>query len=341
VQPARCLSMHDTTPPVDPATAHATALVEESVRQDAAGNVAAAEDALRRALALVPRGSNAGPETASVRARVAAGLAALCRYDGRVPEAVELATIAVEAAAEAGDPVTQVQALTEAAVVALECQDVRAAAIHAGGAVTVALSIDDRRVRDGMLATALQGRAAVGRREGAHAQAERDLLEAQSYARSAYGPESLELASVLVERGVLCTTSRSFEEGVIFLRRAHGIVGRTGGSRHPDLALIEHHLAVLELTRGHGAAAVTHARRSVELRTAALGPDHPATALAGVVLSAALERAGQAPRALEVLEDALPRLEASLGPGHPEVVEARARLAVLAARLGGGAAEAR
>jgi tetratricopeptide (TPR) repeat protein len=319
----------------------AAALVEQGRRLDATGDLRGAEATLRRALERIPAGPDTDPFMASMRARALTRLASLCRYDGRIPEAVDLAAGAIAAAAAAGDAVTQVEALTEAAVVALECQDVRAAAIHAGGAVTVALSIDDRRVRDGMLATALQGRAAVGRREGAHAQAERDLLEAQSYARSAYGPESLELASVLVERGVLCTTSRSFEEGVIFLRRAHGIVARTGGSRHPDLALIEHHLAVLELTRGHGAAAVTHARRSVELRTATLGPDHPATALAGVTLSASLERAGQAPRALQVLEEALPRLEASLGSGHPEVMDAHARLAALAARLGGDAAATR
>lgn len=315
----------------DPIETDALDTTFEIARQaDAAGDAAAAEAGFRRVIA---EATDARHDRI-LRARAFACLAALCRYDGRLDEADTHARAAFDLALEIDDAAIVSATASELAQVDLEFGRLDAARDRAELAVVNALTIPEPRSRDAATALALQARAAVWRQVGDLRMAEGDLLEAQRRAKSGFGPESLELASVLSDLGVVRKFSGDFERSAIAHRRAGGIISRVGGPDHPDLATVEHNLGGVEFSRGHYAAAIDHGRRSVEIHARTLGDDHLTTALDRVALAASLDRASQRDEAQAMLLDTLPILEARLGSSHREVAVAYNNLAAIAHRDG-------
>jgi tetratricopeptide (TPR) repeat protein len=320
-----------TTPP-EVAAPDALASIDEGDRLDAAGDYAGAEAAYRQAIAELASADPGGSPVPLARAHL--GLAGLCRFDGRLVEASGHVTTALGHARAAGDPALFVRCACEASLIDLEVDDLDAARGHATLAVDVALTIEEPRLRQAMLALALQARAAVGRVIGDYRMAEGDLDEAVRAAKRGFGPESLELAGILSDLGVVRKFAGRFRPSEIAHKRALGIVQRIGGPDHPDLATIEHNLGGLDFARGELAAAADHGRRSVALHTRSLGADHVLTALDRVALAAILDRLEQRDEARQLLATALPVLEATLGPEHREVAVACNNLAAIAHREG-------
>jgi tetratricopeptide (TPR) repeat protein len=91
-----------------------------------------------------------------------------------------------------------------------------------------------------------------------------------------------------------------------------------------DLNLI----GVLDLTVGDADSALVALRRSLELRTAELGPDDPETIESLNNLAVALWRSGEEDEALRLHEDALARCERALGEDHRRTAETLNALAV-------------
>ena len=73
-------------------------------------------------------------------------------------------------------------------------------------------------------------------------------------------------------------------------------------------------------------AIATH-ERTLELREAKLGPDHPDTLLSRNNLAAAYSSAGRVKDAIAMLEPTLELREAKLGPDHPDTLNSRNNLA--------------
>jgi tetratricopeptide (TPR) repeat protein len=91
-----------------------------------------------------------------------------------------------------------------------------------------------------------------------------------------------------------------------------------------DLNLI----GVIDLTVGETDRALSTIRRSLELRTAGLGPDDPETIESLNNLGVAMWRSGREDEALAVHEDALDRCERALGEDHRRTAETLNALAV-------------
>ena len=71
------------------------------------------------------------------------------------------------------------------------------------------------------------------------------------------------------------------------------------------------------------------ARRAVELRIAALGPQHPAVAADQAALAGVLAGLGRAAEAEDLLQQALHVLEETLGMHHADVAAALNNLAAI------------
>jgi tetratricopeptide (TPR) repeat protein len=168
---------------------------------------------------------------------------------------------------------------------------------------------------------ALTGAAGIDRQLGAYEDAERGFRAALAETERVFGPDDLDVASLLNNLGVLRKYQARFDEAVVFYERAlpmlEASAKQTGETS--ALATLFHNLGGIEHARGRYAAGEPHARRSVELREAELGPDHVSVAADLAALAALVEGLGRLDEAAALYERAIDIFTRKLGAESSEV----------------------
>ena len=159
----------------------------------------------------------------------------------------------------------------------------------------------------------------VLRAQGRHAAADRMLARALDESMADLGPNDLETAAALNYLGMLRKYQGLFPEAAAFYRRATAIVSRSPERRGEAAATLAHNLGGLEHARGRHARGEPHARRSVALREALLGPGHPRVAADLAALAALVEGQGRFDEASVLYARALTVFRRRLGPASSEV----------------------
>ena len=170
-------------------------------------------------------------------------------------------------------------------------------------------------------------RAGVDRALGAYAAADRAFHSALREATQAFGAHDLDVGGILNNLGVLRKYQGRFAESARFYRRALPLLEKSGD--RSALATLYHNMGGIEHARGRYAAGEPHARRSVALREAELGPDHVAVAADVAALAAIVEGRGRLDEAAALYERALRVFRRKLGGKSAEVALNLASLAAL------------
>src|SRR5207237_3169836 len=102
------------------------------------------------------------------------------------------------------------------------------------------------------------------------------------------GSDDLAVAAAANELGVLYKYMARFDEAEALYRRALRIVESCRGADDVEAATLWHNLGGVEHSRGRYALAEPAARRAAEIRSRALGIDHPAVAADQAALAAIL-----------------------------------------------------
>lgn len=266
-----------------------------------------------------------------VGARALAGLAQIQRARGNIPEADRLARRAGDALTEGRDP-DPIAALE----VALEtadssgCRDPEAEIRRALGLATAIANESVRRAATVRVLRALGGHQ---RQRGRYGEAASTLRDALSVASVRFGANSLERAGVLNDLGVVSKFAGAWADAARCYAKVQAIQDRHGLAGSPDRATLLHNLGGLEHARGDLERAEPFTRQGLELHAQTLGDDHLATDLDRVALAAILDGKGKSSEARDLLETAIPRLQARLG-AHPEVAVALNNLGAIAQRGG-------
>jgi tetratricopeptide (TPR) repeat protein len=241
------------------------------------------------------------------------------RGDGHYAEAERAcrAAIAGYRAIEGPRHVDVANALVELGLV-LEARDRLREAARCQRRALEILALD--RSRDPDIARLIvRARTALGgidRTLGNYAAADRGYRTALAEIRRRFGARDRYLAGVFNDLGVLRKAQGRYDDAFAFYRRALPLVPR--GDRHA-LATLAHNLGGIEHARGNYARAEPHARRSVKLRTALVGPNHPAVAADVAALAAIVEARGRLPEAAALYRRALAVFGRVLGPDSLEV----------------------
>src|SRR5947208_3554198 len=103
------------------------------------------------------------------------------------------------------------------------------------------------------------------RAAGRYEEARAPLREALALAEASFGPEDIEVASVLNQLGMLDKYAGRFDEGERAYRRALAILERAYGPDDPRLADIYHNLGGLAHARGRYEEGEPLARRGLEM----------------------------------------------------------------------------
>jgi eukaryotic-like serine/threonine-protein kinase len=123
------------------------------------------------------------------------------------------------------------------------------------------------------------------------------------------------------------TASRLIDEQI--LERAGKTLTQDMGSEPRIAGSLEYTLARTYESLGLYPQAEQHAKRAVELRTAAFGPEHPDTLAAIVELANIYGRQGHYPEAEKLLHETLDTQRRVLGPEHPDVLRTQNNLAIV------------
>jgi tetratricopeptide (TPR) repeat protein len=168
---------------------------------------------------------------------------------------------------------------------------------------------------------ALTGAAGIDRQLGAYDDAERGFRAALAETERVFGPDDLDVASLLNNLGVLRKYQARFDEAVVFYERALPMLQASAKETGETsaLATLYHNLGGIEHARGNYAAGEPHARRSVELREAELGPDHVSVAADVAALAALVEGLGRLDEAATLYERAIDIFTRKLGAESSEV----------------------
>lgn len=170
--------------------------------------------------------------------------------------------------------------------------------------------------------------------------AERQLSAALASALRVLPADDETVLSVHNMRGITAKYAGRFEDAQKHYEAVRVVLeGRPEGD-DAALATLLHNLGGLAHSRGHIAEGVAHAQRGLQLRIAAVGPDHPDVAKDLNALGALHFDAGASAAADSAYRRALAIFENALGPDHYEVAMTCANLAVSTAAAG-HAAEAR
>ena len=156
-------------------------------------------------------------------------------------------------------------------------------------------------------ASVMHALAVALRRRGHYTRAVRLHRAATASARR--GVTAHQMVALLNEHGVACKHAGYFDEAEAAYQRALALA-ETAEQR----AVLEHNLGGLAHARGDMAAAEPHARRALDLRRSALGPDHPDVAVELAALAPILHGLGR----LDEAEAMLRRVLVILGHDHPE-----------------------
>lgn len=180
--------------------------------------------------------------------------------------------------------------------------------------------------------------ARIERDRARYAVAEGLLREALVLAERVLGPEDADVAFTLNHLGIVHKHQGRFDDGEIVYRRALAILeaNKTG----VELASIYHNLGGLEHARGRPEHGVRWARKSVAVREAALGADHPTVAADVAALAALLADLEEYEEAETLYLRAFRQFEQAYGLEHYEIAVTWSNLAaVLAATDRTAAAE--
>jgi len=131
------------------------------------------------------------------------------------------------------------------------------------------------------------------RSRGQAARAERRFRFALRIAERALGRTDVVVGAVLNDLGMVHTSQGQFDEAERAYRRAHAVLLAARGEVVLELAALYHNRGSLEHARGRDAGGEPFARRGLEIREQALGPDHPAVAADAEGLAAILDGLGQ------------------------------------------------
>lgn len=309
----------------------AVALVELGRRHDDMGETQAAERRYAEAASV----AEASRDGEAIRAEALARLAGSAQFLGRVDEARDLAAraLAIIDALPKPPPEIATEVLAEAARVRVEQGDDEDAGRLLDRASATAQAVPERRGRDEATLLVGAARGVAHRARGRFTDAEIVLKAALNAAHAAFGPSSLEVAGVLNELGMTYKYAGRFADSEAAYQDARAILEAVAYD-HPDLASIYHNLGGIAHARGAFAAAESPARRAVELRERALGPDHVVTVLDRTAHAAILDALGRTDEAEAILRPAIGRLEEALGPDHHELAAAVNNLAAIVQRRG-------
>lgn len=133
------------------------------------------------------------------------------------------------------------------------------------------------------------------------------------------GGDTDPVAMLCNAHGMCCKYLTRFEDAAASYARALAIIEAIHGADTVELASLEHNLGGLHHARGEPAIAEPHARRAVELRTAALGPDHPTVAADVAAWASILEELGRIGDATVAYDRALAIFRTTYGETHYEV----------------------
>ncbi|MDG5808899.1 tetratricopeptide repeat protein [Streptomyces ossamyceticus] len=151
----------------------------------------------------------------------------------------------------------------------------------------------------------------------------RCLREALELRRGLQGTLGRDYAVTLRNLGLVAQREGRLDEAQNLLEHARDLLGQQQG---PEYGRTLHLLGELRQTRGDDTGAAADLRAALGSRAAALGADHPDTALTMQALASVLLRGGHVDEACDLLQKALPVFERRFGPEHPWTMNLRAML---------------
>lgn len=168
---------------------------------------------------------------------------------------------------------------------------------------------------------------------------ETERLEREGLAlrRALFGDDHLETAQSLNNLGAFLLGRQGpgdLAAAEALFREALAIRERQLGADHPAVATARSNLANVVHDRGRLAEAEGLFREAIRGWTASLGAGHPRVSAGWWGLSEVLEDRGELAAALAAVRASLAIDERTLPPGHRYLVESRARIAALEAKLG-------
>ena len=200
-------------------------------------------------------------------------------------------------------------------------------AAYAAAEASATRSVDImRRVRtqadgediDRLFVQSLTGLGDVMRIRGRYDEAEPCLREAIAIGEASLGGEDEDVVTAVNSLAVLFKYNGRFDDAAAMYARALR-AAEAAGANDESLATLLHNIGGLEHARGNYAAGEAPARRSVELRERALGPDHPHVAADLAALAAIVDGQGHHDEAEGMYERALGIFERTYGPDHYEI----------------------
>jgi tetratricopeptide (TPR) repeat protein len=171
---------------------------------------------------------------------------------------------------------------------------------------------------DRLYVQSLTGLGDMVRIRGRYDEAEPHLREAIAIGEASLGGEDEDVVTAVNSLAVLFKYSGRFDDAAALYARALR-AAEAAGVDDESLATLLHNIGGLEHARGDYAAGEPAARRSVELRERARGPDHPAVAADVAALAAIVEGQGRHAEAEGMYLRALAIFERTHGPDHYEI----------------------
>jgi len=151
------------------------------------------------------------------------------------------------------------------------------------------------------------------------------------------GPQSLGVASFLMDLGDLARQEGKLDEALEHETRALEIRRRMLGEDHPDIAFSLQCLGMVHVARREHADATDCLERALDIRRRHLGEDHPHVGSTLAWLARAVDGQGDIDRARDLAQQALEIRERTQGPDHPFVAYSLDHLASIALRQGDAA----
>lgn len=162
---------------------------------------------------------------------------------------------------------------------------------------------------------------------GRYEEADDLILEIVSLLKEKKGESHEDTLEAMAQLGDLLRDRGQVGEAVKLLTRVLGALQRKG-QRRLDCFTAMHSLAQAHHERGGVQEADKYYRDVRSFRTAELGPDHPLVKLVTADIGKLLVESGRAAAGKELLEAAIPPLVAAYGDKRPEVLVAKAYLAL-------------
>jgi TonB family protein len=178
------------------------------------------------------------------------------------------------------------------------------------------------------LAPALVNLAKLEQELGRPTEAERLLLESLEIGERLFGPDHPSLSVVLNELSRLHIRQSHHARAHAVLERLLRI-SRTKGEENPEVATALAGLGLVLRGLGNHDAAEHRYRDALRIREKVLAPDHMAIVVTLEQLSDTCAAQGNCAEAIRLLQRALPKREAALGPHHATVRALRSRIATL------------